>query len=251
MAIIIPIEVTTNEELVRATTLESTVIFIKNKEMYENVVKKEKKRSVSKALGKLGGVSAVLSIPVGLFFPAALLPMLIGGVGVGIHQGCTGGQGPLTKYTVAVDEVKKMLVLTKTKGDNAFRKTDKIENYSYGVGKNTSYKQAVRVNTMEELDYHHKKNAPCIIVETDLYKLLLSEQKDGLRSKVGFLDFAIVTIINDKINKNYIMLNKSTFNRNYQRIEGLDINRLILDNDVEDLRIHKNTVGYDLKYLNK
>lgn len=241
MAIIIPMEVKTEKELVRALLLERTVIFVKKGELYDKVKKTKKKYSAHRKLGKAGIITSILSVPVGIVCPVSWIIPVAGVAATSLVGGgmlsASGWADKLKKYELSIDEIKKMLILTKVDGDFSIGKDDKIENYSYATGKNNSYVKAVSVDTEDDLIYQLNTKAPCIIVEPNFYKKMRIEPKRGIKY---YTKKCFVTIIDDLENMRYIILRNTSFNMNNTRVEGIDLDRMLLDKTVYDRRLYEN-----------
>lgn len=136
MAKIVPIIVSSADELAQAIELQRTVILVKNKEMYDALLAEESKKIKRMKASKIGKASsaavgagslvAALFGPVGIFvaasyaFTASILAF--GGSALaGIKK------SKLDNYKVTLDEEHKLLVLCKTKGKNAMQKDDIVD----------------------------------------------------------------------------------------------------------------------------
>lgn len=135
MARIIPIFVSDSRELAQAIELERSAIVVKNKKMYQELQKREKKSKARKNGSKIGaassavvgltGIALAIAGPVGWFgaalgITATSLLTLCGSALAGVDK------SKLDSYQISFNKQHELMILRKIKGKNAIEMTDDV-----------------------------------------------------------------------------------------------------------------------------
>lgn len=225
--VIVPLIVKSQEELEKALKLKRDVILINNRSVYEKVTEQKKRyarRKTVKKIGVLGGAALVISSLV--CPPAVGLYAFMGGA-VSIVSGGTIGIAPsiekqLKKYTVQLDEEKKILLLINEKSIEAKTVDGQycIEGYDNIIDPKTI--KPVCVNTKEEFDFYTHQEVECIVSGTDYYvKCKTQNRRAPIERNYQTYD--------SKKNNMFILVHFTKCDLNVCKIEGIDMNSILLE----------------------